>query len=141
MLSHAALALAPGSYADVEVDEDGTLMLSAGEYFMETLKLDDGAVLHIDVSGGAVVINVDDKLAFGEEVEVVITPGGEDATREVTFNFEDDATVKIGEDAIVLGTLNAPDARVELKGAHFKGAICADEINVREDSTVRHHGS
>jgi predicted acyltransferase (DUF342 family) len=135
------LSLPPGSYEDVKVKRQATLILShngiTGEHFFESLDLGRGAILSIDVSSGPVVINAVDKLAFGKSSEVVIV-GGE--SRSVTFNSL--ANVRVDKGARVLGTIIAPDSKVRLrKGARFQGAICAEQIKVAKEATVLHHNS
>ena len=136
------LALPPGSYGAVEVQDRGTLYLSAGEYFMVELDLDREAVLEIDVSDGPVTINVQNELDFSRDTEVIITPSGEAGTRAVTFNKLGSRKVDIGKRSRVLGTIIAPDATVELEEeSRFKGSIAAREIDVKTGATVLHHTS
>ena len=53
-----------------------------------------------------------------------------------------DKKVKIGKSSIVLGTIIAPDALVSLgKKSSFKGAICAEKIEVKKGTTFLRHGS
>lgn len=135
------LALAPDSYGEVKVEKNGVLALGAGEYFMESLILDKQAALAIDISGGAVSINVEDKLEFGQKAKVEIL-GGNENTGLVTFNFEKSQAVILGKQATVLGTIIAPRANVTLEnGARFKGAIIAEEIEVEKNAVFLHHSS
>ena len=134
------LSLTPGSYDDVRANEGATLQLVSGEYFLEELDLRDFAVLEIDVSNGPATIHVEKKLEFDNEVEVRITPFGEDSSDLVTFKQLGRKTVEIDKGARVLGTIIAPKAKVKLKnGSFFKGAIIAQSIEVKPHVTFFPH--
>ncbi|MFQ5651813.1 MAG: FlgD immunoglobulin-like domain containing protein [bacterium] len=136
-----SLTLAPGSYGEVEVEDRGSLSLSSGEYFVDELELEHSAILSIDVSNGPVTINIARELEFERSAEVRIVPANA-RTNLVTYNQLGPKTVKIGKSATVLGTINAPQAKVKLKQAsRFKGSICAKEINVKKKASFRHHTS
>ena len=135
-----SLTLAPGSYGKVEVEDGGTLFLSSGSYFVEELDVESSSILSIDISGGAVSINVTVDLDFEDESKVEIGPS--ELTTSVIFNQAGTKNVHIGKGASVLGTINAPLAKVELESdSRFKGSICAREIEVEKDVTFRHHSS
>ncbi len=137
-----SLTLSPGSYGKVQVRKRGTLFLSCGDYFMETFILKKSSVLSINVTGGPVNINLVDKLNFGRNVEVVITPSGESGTDQVTFNSLQHTYLKIGSRSKVLGTIVAPKAVVLfLRYAQFKGSVFAKAISVFNGVTFLHHGS
>jgi sugar lactone lactonase YvrE len=137
-----AVPLAPGSYGNVSVLKAGTLRLSSGEYFMNMLTLVDQTVLEVDVGGGEVVVNVVGLLAFGKKSQVVITPGGENDTDQVTFNRYDGGEVKILSNAKVLGSIVSPGATVSLMAnSRFKGSIIANVINVNKGVVALAHGS
>lgn len=136
------LALAPGSYNNVKVLKNGALQLSSGEYFMQSLFTDGGSTLELDVSHDEIIINVVGLLSFGKNMQVVIVPGGESASDQVTFNRLEGGALKILSGAKVLGSIIAPNAIVSLANdVRFKGAICAKTINVNKRVTLLHHGS
>ncbi|MCG8605925.1 T9SS type A sorting domain-containing protein [bacterium] len=143
----ATLSLAPGPYDNVEIEKGGILELSSGIYSMKSLEMSKKTKLCIDVSGGAVTINISDDLVFGKSSEVIIKPNGEVDSKLVTFNFIDDDDdngdddyVKIGKKSKVLGTIVAPDAWVILESkSSFKGAICAENIVVKSKVAALHH--
>ncbi len=137
-----SLALQPGTYGNVQVNTNGRLELVDGDYFLENLNLDKSAVLVIDVSAGSATVNVSGLIGFGKNSEVEITPGGESATQEATFNNLNNGTLKIQASAKVLGSIMAPKATVVLdKNARFKGAIFAKAITVNKGATFLHHSS
>ncbi len=140
------MSLAPGSYHDVKIEENGTLFLnndgSTGDYFMHKLDVKKFGILSIDVSQGPVNINLVDKFHFDKDVQVVITPAGQLATRFVTFNIADNSDLHIHERSAVSGNIIAPTGKVKLyEDAFFKGAVCAKEIEVKENVILLHHTS
>jgi choice-of-anchor A domain-containing protein len=135
-------SLTEDSYGEAKVGKEATLSLSSGTYFFESLKLGKEATLLLDVTLGEVVINIEDKLEFGKNMRVEITPGGEAASQLVTFNYEDKRKVKIKKGAVVLGTIIAPNALVRLdKNSRFKGIICAEEIQAKKGSIFLRHSA
>ncbi len=135
------LDLPPGSYGDVEVERDGILNLSAGEYFLEELILNTDTQLNIDLSGGPVFINVVNKLRFGDR-SVVSTSEGEGGSGKVFFNSLQSSNLELRRESTVLGTIVAPDAKVRAESyVHFRGAICAEDISFSTGGTILHHSS
>ncbi len=134
--------LLPDTYGFVKVKTNGTLSLIPGEYFIDDLELERGALLSIDAANGPVTINVVSDLDFEDESIVEIIPLGESGTADVIFNSLQTKDLDIGPGAVVLGTIIAPNAEVGLKrGSRFKGAICAQTIRVQSDVVVLHHSS
>jgi hypothetical protein len=135
------LALAPGTYGNVKALKNATLQLSGGEYFMQTLMLDQTSKLTLDVASEAITINVVGLLSFGKNSEVEISPGGDGATLDAFFNSLG-PQLKILEGSRVLGSIVAPNATVAVqKGASLKGSIVGKVINVNQNATVLPHGS
>lgn len=135
-------ALPPDTYGEVEVEKHATLSLHTGVYFLTELKLERNAALEIDVSNGPVTINVANRLRFFKDTHVSVTPSGEPGTTLVTFNYSGSNKVRIGKRARFLGTIMAPEAKVELnQGATFQGSLCAHKIRVKKNATFLHHGA
>ncbi len=136
------LHLAPGAYDDLEVKNGGTLFLRSGDYFFDRFDTDTKAVLSIDVAAGPANINVVEKLEFDEEVEVIITPGGQAASNQVTFTTLQYHKVDIEEGALILGWIIAPRAEVHFdEECRFKGSVVAKSISVEEDVIFVSHAS
>ena len=132
-----SLALAPGSYGEVEVKRNGILHLSSGEYFLWELEMDKPSKLYVDITNGPVT---EYKLKFKYDVEMIMLPT-ENST-QVTFNKMGRKTVDIGKYSRIFGTFIAPEAKVEIKeGASFKGSVCANEVKIHQYSTCLHHNS
>jgi hypothetical protein len=116
------------------------LFLRGGGYFFKSLEVKDRAVLAVDVTNGAVKVNVVARLNFMRSAEMTITPYGDLGSSWVTFNSM--ADVKIEDNARVLGAIVAPWKKVELnKNVFFKGAISAKDIIVGEQTTFLYHTS
>ncbi|RIK58350.1 hypothetical protein DCC62_29470, partial [candidate division KSB1 bacterium] len=139
-----SLTLAPNSYGIVTVNSDGKLKLSSGEYFMKELRgASSGIVIEIDLSSGdPVIINVQSNLQLGKEAEIRLLPNGESDSELVAFNTLQTSSVSFGKEAYLLGSFNAPNAKVTLvKNTQLRGAICAKEIYVERDCLFLHHES
>jgi hypothetical protein len=139
-----SLTLAPGSYGIVTLNGGGTLKLTSGEYFMNELRYPGSeAVIEIDLSSGdPVTINVVSNLQLGKEVEIGLLPNGEDDSDLVTFNTLQSSAITWGREAYLLGTFNAPNAKVTLaKNSQLRGAMCVKELIVERDCLFLHHES
>ncbi len=134
--------LAPGSYRNVKVKRGGRLELSHGDYIMKSLNLDRSSVLSIDVSEGAVTINVVGLISFDKNAEVEIVLFGESGTDQVMFNSLSNGSLKFRSGVKLLGSVVAPHAKVSIdKNAYFKGSICARVISIGKGVTFLHHSS
>ncbi len=131
------LALDPGAYRDVEVERDGILRLSAGEYFLDELELGTDTRLIVDVSGGAVTVNIVSDLEFGQRMTVSVS-GGSSAL--FTINSIQSKNIDIGREATVRATIIAPDAKVRADSyVYFAGSICAEDISFGIGSLISTH--
>lgn len=142
--SGGSLTLAPGSYGRVTMSNNGTLKLTSGEYFMNELRYSstiEGGKIEIDLSSGnPVVINVVSNLQLGHEAAIILLPNGESDSPLVTFNTKQTTSANWGREAYLLGSFNAPNAKVTLvKNTQLRGSICAKEIFVSNDCLFLHH--
>ncbi len=123
-----SLSLGPGYYNKVKVNQKGTLLLSAGDYYLNILDTEFAAILAIEVSSGPVNINVVKDLEFTASVKVNVTGG---ATSLVTFSTLQEFKVDVGKKAVILGTLNAPHTEVHFAtGCVFIGELRAETISL-----------
>ena len=144
--SNGVLTLVPGSYGVVTMSNSGTLKLTSGEYFMNELRYSssiEGGVLEIDLSSGEpVTINVVSNLQLGHEAAIQLLPNGESDSKLVTFNTKQTTSAAWGREAYMLGSFNAPNAKVTLaKNSQLRGSICAKEILVERDCLFLRHES
>jgi len=142
--SGGSLTLAPGSYGIVTLSNNGTLKLTSGEYFMNELRYSstiEHGVIEINLSSGnPVVINVVTNFQFGHEGEIRLVPNGESDSPLVTINTKQSTNANWGREAYLLGTFNAPNAKVTLvKNTQLRGSIFAKEIFVSNDCLFLHH--
>lgn len=141
VLQNGSLVLLPGSYGTVVIGKNATLYLSAGDYYFNTLDTGAKSELSMDVSGGAINVNVVNSLDFDKQMKVV-TSSGDDGSSEVNFTTLQESRLMIGEKAWVLGTIVASDAAVTVgKNSRFRGSICADEITVLQGAVFQPHAS
>jgi len=140
------LTLAPGSYGIVTLNSASTLKLTSGDYFLNELRYSSSvtsAVIEIDLSSGDPAnINAVSLLQLGKEVEIRLLPNGEADSKLVTFNTLQSTAVTWGHEAYLLGSFNAPNAKVTLtKNSQLHGSICAKELIVERDGLFLHHDS
>ncbi len=134
-------ALAPGSYDRVLVDNNATLLLSRGDYYIHTLDTEPGAKLSCNVANGRIHVNVVADLEFDAKVQVAITGGG-GRTDMVQFTTLQQHKVDVGRNVTLRGTLIANHAEVHFSsGVKFKGAIFADVVTVEPEVWFSHHNS
>ena len=135
-------SLTQGSYGKVKVEKNGTLELTSGTYFFEKLELKKEATLSVNLAAGAVEVNVLKKVKLDKKAAVVLVSAGSAGSRLFTVNSLENKKIELKQESVFLGTLIAPDAKVKIeKDAFFKGAISAEEIDVKKDVTFVPHGS
>jgi hypothetical protein len=79
-------------------------------------------------------------LQLGKEAAIQLLPNGESDSELVTFNTLQSSAVSFGTEAYLLGSFNAPNAKVTLvKNSQLRGSICADEIVIERDCLFLHH--
>ncbi len=131
------IALPPASYADVEVESDGTLRFASGEYFLDALTFNSDARFVADVSAGEVIINIVSDLEFGQRMTVEVNGGSSDL---LTFNKLQSRSIELGREATVLGNIIAPNANVRANSyVRFRGAICAKDITFSTGAVIFSH--
>jgi sugar lactone lactonase YvrE/cytoskeletal protein CcmA (bactofilin family) len=127
---------------DVNVGNSATLNLSSGTYVFSELETQSESVINFDVSNGAVVLHVHDKLALGKKVQFNISPGGQANSQLVTIFAFQSSKVAVDKGGYLLGNLNAPNAEVSLgKNVSLRGAVGADKVSVDRDVIFLHHSS
>jgi DNA-binding protein YbaB len=129
------LTLAPGAYADVVVNQNGTLFLSGGTYHMNNLTVEPGAKLSCTSQATQVTVYV--KLGFifrGSIIE-------KNSSARPKFFLGCFGTSLIPIEAPYTGTLVAPDAPVKLGtvgGAGHTGAFYVKDLTVDPLNTIVH---
>jgi hypothetical protein len=124
--------LAPGSYGDVFVPEDGTLGLRRGNYFFETLDMDSGATLDADLSGGVVGIYVLGPISIGDDLLMSLANGTADHVYTQT-----NEGFAMGSGGNWSGTIYAPYDVVSIgSGCSVTGALYGQGVSVLNDCTI-----
>jgi len=73
-----SMTIVPGSYGRLKVKKGAAVHLSNGEYYFVKFELDESAALDLDVSSGAIQINVIEKIKFKNNVDMQIVGGNTD---------------------------------------------------------------
>ena len=134
------IVLAPGSYGNVKVKDRASLGLRTGVYFFKKLELEKEATLFVDLAAGAVEVNVVKTVKLDKKAAVVLVSAGAADSRLFTIHSLH-KLIELKQESVFLGTIIAPKAKVVIeKNAFFKGAICAQEIDVKQNVTFMPHG-
>jgi len=145
--SGGSLTLAQGSYGVVTLNNSSTLKLTSGEYFFTELRYLSSSVkygtIQIDLSSGnPVTINVESDFQLGHDAAFRLLPNGESDSKLVMVNLKQSSKISLGREAYLLGSFNAPNAKLTLeKLGQLRGTICAKEILVERDCLFLHHDS
>lgn len=134
------LALAPGSYGFVELKIRSELELSAGDYYFEELELDNKSTVSYDLSGGAITVNITNKLYADARASFEIAGAG--SSKDITVNVIGTSHVRFRKNVTFVGNLIAPFARVNAeKNFYLRGAIYAFKIYFQNGATFMHHAA
>ena len=133
------MAIAPGSYGRLKVKKGAAVALSSGTYYFTKFEIDESAAVHLDVSGGAIQINILEKLKLKKNAATQITGGKSD---KVLYHYRGADKVKVEDHAVLRGILTAPSAKVEFKkGSRLEGAAHAESIHLARGASVRHYAA
>ncbi len=133
------VTLLPGMNKDVVVERDGTLRLTAGEYFLDELEFGTDTRLIVDVSSGDVVVNIVSDLEFGQRM-ITSVEGG--STSRFTINSIQTKNIDFGREATVIATIIAPDAKVRAGSyVRFSGSMCAKDIAFSSGPVIVGHNA
>lgn len=134
--------LAPGSYGEIEVQDDATLNLSTGEYFIKSIEVGKRGVVNLDATAGPVDLYIEDELSHKRDSEFNAIDGPV-PTKKVTIWVASSRSIKIRKRTIFNGcNLVAPYAKVKVqKSAFFRGLICAREVDVQKRAVLVSHNS
>lgn len=136
------LTVIPGSYNIITINTGSTLKLQSGDYFINELRYNSSqAVVVIDLaSGNPVNINVVKTLQLSSKAVMQLLPNGESDSKLVTFNTRQSTSITFGHAAYLLGSFNAPNAKVTLGNtSQLRGSLCAKEIVIEKDCLFLHH--
>jgi len=134
-----SMTLAPDAYGHLKLKKGAAVSLSSGTYYFVKFEIYEFASATLDVSGGAIQINIVDKFKIKEDVTMQIVGDG---PQDVLFNFSGNDKVEVGDRSVLRGILTAPSAKVEFsKGSRLEGAVYADSIHLEKGASFRHYAS
>jgi hypothetical protein len=128
-----ARSLAPGSYGTVQLNGNGPLQLSAGTYYMTSLQINNGGVIQLEQSLGAITIYVQSALSYQGSFEVI---GGGQPKLLLGYFGTSTAYLQAPLSAAVV----APNATVVLGGqgsGQYSGSFFAKNIEANAGTTFQ----
>lgn len=141
------VVLPPGKYGNVRVLQNANLTLSSGNYYFNTLQLEQNAKTLLDLkdtTGDQKVdplnINVVSKLWLKDSSALEIAPGSKGTTRDIAINAIQKGEIAINPRAVVRGVLTAPNAKVTFQDqSRLEGAAYARFISLEKGVNIRYH--
>lgn len=131
------LSLVPGSYGSLTVGDAATLVLSSGDYYFNSILINQDAIISIDIATGPVSINSTTQIIMQEDLTMDMIPGGDDESEYLKIQSLTDIFVQDGSK--ILGQLIAPQGQINIgDDVTFRGSVCADYINIGS-SEILHH--
>ncbi len=139
--------LPPGKYGNVRVSQNAQLTLSSGDYYFNTLQLEQNAKVLLDVkdiTGDQKIdplnINVVSKLELKDSAAFEIAEGSKGTTRDVAINAIQKGDITINPKAIIRGVLVAPNAKVTFQDqSRLEGAAYARFISLEKGVNIQYH--
>lgn len=127
--------LAPGAYGDVNVDQESTFVLGAGEYAFDSLTTSSDTTMIVDLGPtGTLTVMVRSEVNLGRRFRMVVRGGDAPAAR---IMFRAGGSFRADQDTILVGSLLA-DSAVDLgKHTRLTGAAWSRGIvEVGRDSEI-----
>jgi cytoskeletal protein CcmA (bactofilin family) len=119
--------LLPGSYRKLKVENEGAITLTAGVYVFAELEVGHGAVVYLDLNGGALLVDVLGKVGFKDRVRITLLGADDRPSNVLVRALGDDVT--LGKEGCYVGTFLAPNAGIELEDdAALNGALYAKTV-------------
>jgi hypothetical protein len=128
--------LVPNRYGNVTLQSFSSLRLTSGNYRLNSLTIEPDGVLTVDNSAGPVVVLVESSFIYRGKVTLTAPALG-----NVLFIYEGTSMVSV--EAPFLGTLLAPNARINVdspshRGRTHQGAFIGFDVIVHQDQVVVH---
>ena len=126
--------VAPGLYGNLRAKQGGTINLSAGRYGFKSIKLDKDSTLNLDVSGGAIIVDVKAALnAAAKNTKIVVTGG---PASQALFQIQG-TQVHFGNDSDAAGTYLAPNAHIQVgNNSNVDGALYGNKVSIKNGAVV-----
>jgi len=129
--------LAPGNYRDIHAFAGSTLTFRAGTYNARTLVIESSSAhIIMDISAGAIDINLQDQLRFGDNMKMDLVGGTN--PRRVRYYSNVFGQISIGNDLTLFGVVTAPNADiVGFSRTHVNGSLFGHTVSLGPDNTIR----
>jgi len=134
--NHESRHLEPGAYKDLTAYSNSELCLKPGKYIFRNFRLEPEAKLKLNLSGGAIEINVAEMAAFSDRVAVSFTDGYANplAFRVYQHGSQD---LRIGTDLSIGGYFVAPNASIRVSSkVKFAGWLHGKNIYIEPDTKI-----
>ncbi len=128
--------LAPGTYGTLNLGEHNDLYLSAGTYYFDAIHAGSGLDLHLDLTGGDLLLYVLGDVDFGIVLDVVLAGGSaEDIYLETLGSFA------LGDHGEWYGTVYAPlDDLLIGKNTNIWGSLYSGaSIDIQFGAAIERH--
>merc|ERR1712065_2135 len=127
-------SVAPGLYGNLRAKQGGTINLSSGRYGFKSIKLGKDSTLNLDVSGGAIIVDVTGALNAAAKNTKIVVSGG--PANQVLFQIQG-SQVHFGNDSEAAGTYLASNAHIQVgNGSTVEGALCGNKVSIKNGSVV-----
>ena len=73
MAKNGSMSLSPGSYGELRLKQNSTLDLVAGQYAFEKVTLEKNSNINLDLTNGAITVDIAGDLKFQKNVTTAIT--------------------------------------------------------------------
>lgn len=124
------LALAPGSYGDIVVSARGELVLTDGEYHMNTLTVETDGKIAVDASNDTAIL-VEHNIQLGDAATITVE---EDTS--LTLYSNTSHVVSIGSGMNLSGNIIVPNGDVSIYSNSSAHKIAAKNIRIEPDTQL-----
>jgi hypothetical protein len=138
--------LPPGTYHTVRIEPGAEVVLSSGAYSIDSLLVGQDGIVWLDaydLTGDGVVdpvIVTARKLDVDRGAEFAIIDPFNASTRHVEITVLQHGRITIPSDAVVRGTLLAPNAKVTFQeGSRLEGAVFAESVRLDPGVEIEFH--
>lgn len=124
---------------NVHLNNNSTLTLAAGTYNFNSLKLNNDS--EIIIASGPVTINI---IGTGDSNPIQLnsssirgaTNGDRWSAAQLTINYAGSGQIQMENDAVMVGQLNAPNARVSINSSEVYGSVVGSTIDMNNDAAI-----
>lgn len=124
---------------NVHLTNHSTLTLQAGTYNFNSLELTNDS--EIVIASGPVTINI---IGTGNSTPLQLnsssirgaTTGDRWSAAQLTINYAGTGQLQMVNDAIMVGQLNAPNAKVSINSSELYGSVIASTIGMTNDAAI-----